>query len=600
MKRLSAITVLCLVLFSTAFVAGKGPSAAPEYPDSLRSVWLYTEGIKQNTIARDSVRARELFREAIRTDSTYAPAWYELAANGMYDSPEEAVEQARRAYRLDTTNKWYHQFYGQTLIVAGRYDEALRVYRRLQTEYPKDPDNYRILAALYEQKQSPVMALITLDSAELRFGRIPYLSAMKRRLLVATNQIDKAVDEARAMVEAAPYEAQHHVVLAELYAAAKKDSLARSEYDRALAIDSTDVQTLMSLADFHTGRQDFRSLLAVTRRLFLSDALPLDTKIKRFGQFTSDTRFYREYYFQLNDLASTLAIRYPDDRRVVELYARHLIASGELEQALALYKTHLDDRPPVEEFYRSVIDIESYLQHRDSVEKYVGRALELFPEKIDFHLSKGHVMSYSKQYPKAIQAYKESLRYADTDSLRGVIWGMIGDAWHQKAIAGDPDLEELLATQKELPAAQRSNYRKSMKECYKAYEKSLRYWADNPVVLNNYAYFLSLEERDLERALAMSSRVVALTDNNPTYLDTHAWVLYKLGRTDEAKKILQKAVALDGQNNPELMVHYGDILHELGEQFMAEIYWRRALEKGYDAQQIETRLAQPAKPKPEA
>ena len=208
MKRLTATTVLCLLLFSAAFVTGKGPSAAPEYPDSLRSVWLYTEGVKQNAIAGDSVRARELFLEAIRNDSTYAPAYYELAANGMYATPDEAVELARKAFRLDTTNKWYHQFYGQALIYAGRYDEALKVYRRLQTENPKDPDNYRILAALYEQKQSPVMALVTLDSAELRFGRIPVLSAMKRRLLVATNQIDKAVVEARAMVEAAPYEAQ--------------------------------------------------------------------------------------------------------------------------------------------------------------------------------------------------------------------------------------------------------------------------------------------------------------------------------------------------------------------------------------------------------
>ena len=120
------------------------------------------------------------------------------------------------------------------------------------------------------------------------------------------------------------------------------------------------------------------------------------------------------------------------------------------------------------------------------------------------------------------------------------------------------------------------------------------------MVLNNYAYFLSLEGRELERALAMASLVVTLTDNNPTYLDTQAWVLFKLGRIEEARKIMQKAVALDGQQSPELMLHYGDILHELGEQFMAEIYWRLALEKGYDARQIERRLAQPAKPKPQA
>ena len=91
---------------------------------------------------------------------------------------------------------------------------------------------------------------------------------MKRQMLVATNQIGKAIDEARAMVEAAPYEAQHHVVLADLYGLDGKDSLALAEYGRALQIDSTNVQTLMSLADFHTGRQDYRSLLAVTGNCF--------------------------------------------------------------------------------------------------------------------------------------------------------------------------------------------------------------------------------------------------------------------------------------------------------------------------------------------
>ena len=96
MKRLTATTALC-VLFCTAFAAGKGPAATVpgSYPDSLRSVWLYTEGIKQNTIFHDTVRAREYLTEAIRADSTYAPAYYEMATNGMYSTPDEAVELAR-------------------------------------------------------------------------------------------------------------------------------------------------------------------------------------------------------------------------------------------------------------------------------------------------------------------------------------------------------------------------------------------------------------------------------------------------------------------------------------------------------------------------
>lgn len=586
MKRFAAITALCL-LFGSAFVAGKGNTDTPEWPDSLRSVYLYTEGIKQNAIQGDSARARELFTESVRRDSTFAPAWYELATGGMYSTADEGVEFARRAYRLDTTNKWYHQYYGQALILAGDYKQALSVYRDLQVRYPDDPDNYRLLAALYEAADDPYMALTTLDSAEMRFGRIPLLSTMKRRLLVGTHQIDKAVGEAEALVSAAPYESEHHVALAELYGLAGKDSLARAEYDRALRIDSTNVATLMSLADYHTSKQDYRELLTVTKRLFESDAMPLDTKIRRFEQFTSDIRFYRQFYPQLNDLVATLAIRYPDDSRVVELYAGHLIASGELEQALALYKLHLGDRPPRKEYYQTVIDIESYLQHPDSARHYITQALKLFPKEISFHLAEGNDLVRRGENQRAVNAYRQSLHYADTDSLRGVIWGMIGDAWHQQAEQREADAS----------ASAKRAARKAMEACYDAYERSLKYLRDNPMVLNNYAYFLAVEGRDLERALEMASRAVALTDNNPTYLDTYAWALFRLGRLSEAKKTIQQAVAFDSQENPELFVHYGDILDALGERFSAEIYWRKALDKGYDTGQIQRRLERKASPK---
>ncbi|MFQ7502795.1 MAG: tetratricopeptide repeat protein [Alistipes finegoldii] len=553
MKRLTATTALC-VLFCTAFAAGKGPAGVPGYPDSLRSVWLYTEGIKQNAIARDTVRAREFFAEAIRNDSTFAPAYYEMAANGMYSTPDEAVNLARTAFRLDTANKWYHQFLGQALIYARRYDEALAVYRRLRSDEPQNPDNYRILAALYEQAQQPFSAIATLDSAEVRFGRIPVLSAMKRQLLISTRQLDKAVDEAKAMVEAAPYEAQHHVVLADLYAILNKDSLAMAEYDRAMQIDSTDVATLMSLADYYNGRRDYRSVLNVTQRLFDSDQMPLDAKIKRFEQLTSDMRFYREYYIQLNALASTLAVRYPQDRRVVELYAKHLIASGELEQALALYKLHLDDQPPVESYYRSVIDIESYLQHPDSAALYINRALELFPERSTSSLERPRAELHQRvrQSDKSLSAVAplRPHRFAARRDLGADRRHMAPES--RGGESGDEEDFVLIS--------RKGSFRSAMKQCYKAYDRSLRYDPDNAMVLNNYAYFLSLEERDLEKALAMASRATALTDNNPTYLDTHAWVLFKLGRVDEARKIMQQAVALDGQEVPRCWFHYGDIL----------------------------------------
>lgn len=559
----------------------------PVWADSLQSVYFYTEGIKANAIAGDSARARECFARAAASDSTFAPACYELALARIATRPAEAADLARRAHELDSANLWYHSLYGQALLYSEQYDRALDVFRELRQRDPSNPDNYRVLAALYEMGQQPFSAIAMLDSAEVRFGRIPMLSASKRRLLVATRQTDKAIDEARAMVDAVPYEAEHRVALAGLYALAGKDSLALTEYERALEIDSASLATLAALADFHNDRRDFRRMLAVTKRMFALDAMPLDRKVARFGQFTSDVRFYREYYFQLDDLASALAIRYPRDKRVVELYAGHLIASGKLEQALAFYKLHIADTPPEEEYFRSVIDIESYLQRPDSVDRYVEMGLRLFPGRAVFHIAKGNVLSYSKQYAPAIGAYRESLRYADTDSLRGVIWGLVGDAWHQIAESAVSDAKSQSGRGSVRETAAR---RKALKACYGAYDRSLKFYPDNPMALNNYAYFLAVEDRELEKALVMSSRAIALVDNNPTYLDTHAWVLFRLGRAGEAKKVMQQALALDSHNSAELLVHYGDILDALGERFIAETYWRKALEKGYGADAIVRRM----------
>lgn len=574
MRRFAAI-LLALILFSTAFAVGGGEGAKPQWADSLRSLYLYTEGIKERIIKGDSLQAEQRFREAIAVDSLYAPAYFEMVLNRLYDTPEEGVEMARRAHQIDSTNKWYHRLYGQMLLMTERYDEALPLYQQL-IERDKEEDNYRILAALYQQSGRPYSAIATLDSAEVRFGRIPYLSRMKRQLLASTNQHERAIQEAKALVDAAPYEVEHHVVLAELYALKGEDSLARTSYNAALAIDSTNLQTLMSLSDFFNAKRDYRSMLWVTERMFRSNEMPLETKIQRFEIFTSDIEFYRNNYPQINNLAYVLSIQNPNDSRVVKLFANHQIASGRLDQALAHYKQHTTDDPPVADYYEAIIELESYLERPDSARLYIDRAIARFPDRNDFKLMRGQVFYHMKDYDRAVKAYRKALKEIDSDSLRSVVWGQIGDVYHAKS----EDKTNFLLD----GAAKRS--------CYKAYRNALKYNPDNIMVLNNWAYFLSVEGRDLERALAMSSRVQELSPKNPTYMDTHAWILFRMGRLEEARPILRQAIALDGHRSAELLMHYGDVLYALGEQYLAETYWKRALERGYDKAEVERRLKQ--------
>lgn len=585
MRRVGAILLLCL-FFSCGFVKAPQELAVEvDHPDSTRSLFLYTEGIKRNIIDGDTVQARSLFMKALGVDSLYAPAHYELATSLLYEQPDRAIEHARKAVDIDSTNRWYTQLYGQALLVGKRYAEALPIFEKLvRTE--RNPDHYRLLAILYDHDKRPFSAIAILDSAERQFGINPYLGDMKRRLLLSTRQFDQALEEAKKVVDAVPYEPENHIALGEVYSFMGRDSMAEISFRKAVDLDRSNVMSWVALGEYYHRRGDMRAYLNATYNLFRLEELPVEEKIAIFRQLTANRRFYRDNYPQIDILATTLHNAYPEDEDVTDLYANHLISSGKVEEALTLFKKQTSQSDAGRDSFSAVMEIESFLGHPDSVTLYLNRALERFPDDAGFYIQKGHLHLTRSEHDAAIKGYHEALKHAGNDTLRSAIWGYMGDVYHQKAIVGDKAVIEGAFGTRSTDKTERKN----MAKCYNCYEKALVLFPDNAAVLNNYAYFLSLEERGLEQALAMAERVNTLTENNPTYLDTQAWILHKLGRNDEAKRLMRQAISLDSTNSADLQLHYGDILEALGEKFMAEIYWRKALDNGYDKAAIEQRL----------
>ena len=452
----------------------------------------------------------------------------------------------------------------------------------------QNPDYYRILALIYQQRQQPFSALAILDSADMRFGKIAYLANMKRHILLSTGQIDRAIDEAKQIVDAAPYEQSNVLSLGETYAAAGRDSLARITLEQALKMDSTNIDALTIYADFCSSKRDMHTYLKTLRTLYAQEGFPLERKIELFNRLTQDRKFYSEHFYALGAMASTLIMYNPDHKGVIDLYANHLIAGGQLDLALDLFKRHLQDEPPVMDYYMAVVDIEEYLGRTDSMDYYLARSMERFPNDAVFQIRKANRQYIKGDLHGAIATFDEALGFAQNDTVRGELWGYIGDAYH--AIADRARLKKLKAdTVKAYPV--RLSEKAAMKRCYEAYDNALKLWSDNVLVLNNYAYFLSVQNTDLERALEMSKRATTLEQNNSTYIDTYAWILYMMGRLDEARTQMRQALSLDRSGSAELPLHYGDILYAMGEKFMAETYWRRALEAGADPKRIEQRMA---------
>lgn len=108
------------------------------------------------------------------------------------------------------------------------------------------------------------------------------------------------------------------------------------------------------------------------------------------------------------------------------------------------------------------------------------------------------------------------------------------------------------------------------------YSKAYKLNPSDPGVLNNYAYFLCVEGRNMKKALEMSAKALEAKPESVEFIDTYGWILYRLKRYAEAKPVFKKAMLYGGKDSPVILRHYADVLDALGEKTLAEGYRSQA------------------------
>ena len=132
-------------------------------------------------------------------------------------------------------------------------------------------------------------------------------------------------------------------------------------------------------------------------------------------------------------------------------------------------------------------------------------------------------------------------------------------------------------------------------EAYCAYDSALTYNPANILCANNYAYFLSLEGRDLDKAEEMSKITVEAEPDNAIYLDTYAWVLYVSGQYAKALMYIDQTLKYStDEPSATLLEHAGDIYYKNNKKKEALNFWKQALKVCNDAEQTR-RLARKIK-----
>lgn len=129
-----------------------------------------------------------------------------------------------------------------------------------------------------------------------------------------------------------------------------------------------------------------------------------------------------------------------------------------------------------------------------------------------------------------------------------------------------------------------------MSEVYEDYDSVMAYNPADIITLNNYAYYLSLEGRDLARALEMSAKTIQEEPLNATYLDTYAWVLFRMGKFGDARQYLEKALQYMETDSPDIYEHYGDVLFKCGNLEGALENWHRAKQLNSESKLLDRKI----------
>jgi Flp pilus assembly protein TadD len=200
------------------------------------------------------------------------------------------------------------------------------------------------------------------------------------------------------------------------------------------------------------------------------------------------------------------------------------------------------------------------LGNTDSVLYYSERALRSFKDNPVLYLFYGSAKYQKKMFEDAINVLNKGLSLSQDKALKIEFYSLLAESY-QGAEQFDKSEE--------------------------SFEAALQLDEGNIGIKNNYAYYLSLREKNLKLARKMSYATIQVEPDNSTYLDTYAWVLFKSGKVKQAKKFILNAVEKGGSNNKEILMHCGEILMELKEYGYALKYFQAVI-KYADAGELET------------
>ena len=499
--------------------------------------------------------ALDLFQKCIKIDNNKAVPYYESAMiNKDLGRFNLAVEQIKIAVDLDLDNRWYELHYAEALFANRDFKSASVVYKKLILKEPGNQDLFFLLADMYIYDNDFLKAIEVYDNLELIKGIDKMISMQKHKLYMQLEKRYYAVKELKNLVEKFPNDIEALEILSEAYLLNDDKEKAFDIFKKLAIIAPENGRIHLTLADYYRDQGDNTKSFEELKLAFKSIKLSVDVKVRILASYFQLLAVNKTMKEQAYTLVKLLMQSHPNDVKPKALYADILYADNRFNEAKEQYLIVLENNKTESQVWSQVLFIQAEQSDFEGMLKTSEEALTYFSTEPLFYYFNGVANKWFKNYDDAIISLNMGVEFVlDNSILLLEFYSSLADSYH--------------ATKQH-----------KLSDDY--YEKSLEIDSNNVLVLNNYAYYLSLRRLNLEKAKKMSHKCNELEKDNGTYQDTYAWILYELAEYEQAKVWIQKSLSNGSDMSAVVVEHYGDILYKLGEVKDAVYQWEKAKELG--------------------
>ena len=533
----------------------------------VKATYVLMEAQRQHFLEHDDA-FYHLIAYAYSLDSTNTSiAFYMGVAKferTSFEHPDEltsALAQMRKHVEAHPEDKYEARLYAHAAFLVNQYQEGLRVLNIQHQLHPQDDNLLSTMADAYEKTSDYKKALAIYDTLQQWRGQSVELSSAKLKAYQALNDTTGAIHEMRALLASAPTNADYNLAMGKmLFMFGYRDS-AMVYYDKAQQYEPDNGLTYLTKAEYYLALGDTLNYDRQTYQALVSTDLDVESKLQILVNYTKTLLSAKDTTHRTDHLFDVLIEQHPLEPQIRVLYSEYLMFIDNNEGAAEQIDYALNLDPTNEELWTRLMAYHLYAGNYEKAIEVGDKAIRLNPDNVELYSYLGSSCYSVKQYDKAIEVYDKALAILDSTQV--------------------DDRSNLLSGKADVKFAMGDTI-----AAFALYDQSLDLNPDNPGTLNNYAYFLALSNRDLDKAERMSAKTIVEDAANPTYLDTYAWVFYMRKEYTMAQLYIEMAINNEEQPTSELFEHYGYILLANGDKQKALEQWRKAIELKPDNEQL--------------